>query len=180
MKKWFGKLLPSFLMCIVGIAAVVIGITYFNFISQRIYDDSTGHLEEIYDQVNRSFGSFVERNWGLLESWGDYPALTGRSENGSTAISETENDRPVISETESGSSGSFSDFIRKEQSYWGFSGFYFLSKDKSCMTLDGQTGLGSSYLAKGACQGQRKYFLRPGTHRVCRSCSARRVRRIRF
>ncbi len=83
MKKWFRKLLPLFLMCSVGIAAVLIGVTYFDFISRRIYNDSTGHLEEIYGQVNRSFGSFIKTNWGLLESWGDYFSLAEQSGSGS-------------------------------------------------------------------------------------------------
>ncbi len=173
MKK-FGKLLPLFLMCIVGIAAVLIGITYFNFISQRIYDDSTSHLEEIYDQVNRSFGSFVERNWGLLKSWGDYFALADAPESGVLNEEDQKSSGAAEAESESGSSaggqtvtsvdmasdlisaeetrnnaaaGASSestdpifDFIREEHDYWGFSEFYFLSADKSCMTLSGQKG----------------------------------------
>ena len=77
MKKWIRRLLPSFLICIAGIAAVLIGVIYFDFISQRIYEDSTDHLSEIYGQVNRAFGAFVEKNWGLLDSWSDYLVLAG-------------------------------------------------------------------------------------------------------
>ena len=102
MKKWFERFILMFLMCIIGIAAVLIGIVYFHFISERIYEDSTNHLEELYDQVNRSFGAFAERNWGLLESWGDYFTLA-----------EDEN-KDTISE-----------FIADKQSYWGFSKFYY-------------------------------------------------------
>ena len=114
MKKWVGKALLPFLMCMVGIAAVLIGIIYFDFISERIYEDSTDHLEEIYGQVNRSFGAFVERNWGLLDGWNDYIRLNSASP-----------------ETVSG-------FIEKEHEYWGFSEFYFLSADETGMTIDGQ------------------------------------------
>ncbi len=115
MKKWFRKLMPSFLMGIAAIAAIAIGVIYFHFISQRIYKDSTGHLGEIYGQVNRSFGSFVEKNWGLLEGWGDsFAALGNKKENWIT------------------------DFIKKKQNYWGFSEFYFFSKDETCMTPDGK------------------------------------------
>ncbi len=114
MKKLWGKLLPFVLICIVGCAAVMIGVFYFDFISQRIFEDSTGHLEEIYGQVNRSFGAFVERNWGLLENWGEHFALTKDAGDDGTA-----------------------GFIAGEQEYWGFSGFYFLAEDKSCMTPDG-------------------------------------------
>lgn len=113
-KKWFKKLLPPILMCAVSITAVIIGIIYFNFISQRIYKDSTNHLGEIYGQVNRSFGAFVERNWGLLESWDNYLSML------------KENKKSNVS-----------DFISKEQDYWGFSEFYFISKDEVCITLDG-------------------------------------------
>ncbi len=120
MKKWFGKLLPSFLTCLVGIAAVLTGITYFNFISQKIYNDSTGHLEEIYGQVNRSFGAFVERNWELLESWGNCFNLVQEMAD------------PEISQDDA-----LCDFITKEQECWGFTEFYFLSRDGSCMTLSG-------------------------------------------
>lgn len=113
-KNWFKKLLPSFLMCIVLIAAILIGIFYFNFISQKIYKDSTDHLGEIYGQVNRSFGAFVERNWGLLRGWGNYFKTT----------------KNIDKET-------VSDFIESEKDYWGFSEFYFISEDKTCMTLNG-------------------------------------------
>ena len=108
------NLLPVFIMCIVSITAIIIGLVYFNFISQQIYKDSTNHLGEIYGQVNRSFGAFVERNWGLLDSWSNY--LT---------ISEDADKNPIP------------DFISEEQEYWGFSEFYFISKDGTCTTLDG-------------------------------------------
>lgn len=115
MKKWFGKILPSFLMCIIGITAVIIGVVYFGFISQRIYEDSTGHLQEIYGQVNRSFGAFVDRNWGLLQSW---------------------NDALLFSEDRE--SGELADFIAGEKEYWGFSEFTFLSREGESMTPDGE------------------------------------------
>ena len=114
MKKWFGRLLLSILMCIAGVATVLIAVFYFNFISQRIYDDSTDHLEEIYGQVNRSFGAFIEKNWGLLDSWGNY----------FTQAKDTDDNQ-------------ISDFLEQEQKYWGFSEFYFLSENKDCMTPNG-------------------------------------------
>ena len=114
MKNWVIKLLLSSSMCVVGVAAVLIGIFYFKFISERIYEDSTLHLKEIYSQVNHSFGAFVERNWGLLDSWGDHLSLADNNEN-----------KEIY------------DFIEKEQEYWGFSEFYFLSSNKTCITYDG-------------------------------------------
>ena len=114
MKKWLGRILPGFLTCLIGIVALMIGIFYFSFISRRIYEDSTDHLEEIYSQVNRSFGAFVDRNWGLLESWGDSFVLNDEARD-----------------------GGFGEFIENQRQYWGFSDFYFLSGDKKGMSVDG-------------------------------------------
>ncbi len=113
LKKW----LPAFLLGIIGIAAVLIGVVYFEFISRRIYEDSTGHLEEIYGQVNRSFRAFIDRNWGILNGWGDSFSLTPDEDN--TEVAE---------------------LIREEKDYWGFSEFYFLSAEKQSITLDGAGG----------------------------------------
>ncbi len=114
MKKKLGKFIYLLLVCIAAVMAVTIGIIYFSFISDRIYEDSTKHLEELYRQVNSAFGSFAKSNWGLLESWDK-----------SIDIERAADDEAIA------------DFIEEQQSYWGFSEFYFLSKDKKCMTPDG-------------------------------------------
>ncbi len=114
MKKRLGKIFLPVLMCAVAVAVIVIGLVYFNYISRRIYNDSTDHLEEIYGQVNRSFGMFAERNRGLLKSLDDYIAASD------------------------GGSGAVSDCINENRQYWKFSEFYFLSSaNKSCMTIGG-------------------------------------------
>ena len=112
MKKWARIFLPWLLVLAVCAAAVTIGIGYYNFISRQIYEDSTAHLGEVYSQVNRSFGSFVETNWGLLRSWGEYMDLAGGPD---TAV----------------------DYIRQKQDHWGFSDFYFVSYGGEAMDLDG-------------------------------------------
>ena len=114
MKRISGKIILTFLICIVGISAVSIGMFYFDYISQRIYEDSTVHLKEIYSQVNNSFGAFLERNWGVLDSWGDYFAVTEDNENDEVSA-----------------------FIAKEQKSWGFSDFFFIAADGRCVTLNG-------------------------------------------
>lgn len=114
MKKWLEKLLLILFICCVSAAVIFIGSIYFNFISKQIYEDSTDHLIEIYDQVNRSFGAFVDKNWGLLDSWGDYLSLADDTD-----------------------SDAVTDYITDEQDYWGFTDFYFLSEDKASMSLDG-------------------------------------------
>ena len=113
MKKKYSIVFTVVLLCAAALIALSIGTGYFNFISQQIYADSTGNLEELYTQVNRSFAAFVQRNWGLLESWGDYLTLAG--------------DAPAAEE-----------YLRGERDYWGFSQLYFLAADGSGVTLDGE------------------------------------------
>ena len=111
MKKIMGKVLLILLIFAAVASAAVIGHGYFDYISQSIFEDSTNHLDEIYSQVNRSFGAFVERNWGLLKGWRSY--------------------------FDSADEESVKSFIDGEQEYWGFSEFYFLSKDETAMTFSG-------------------------------------------
>ena len=116
MRKRFGRVLPAVLVGAVAVAVVLIGAVYFRFISLRIYEDSTGHLEEIYGQVNRTFGAFLDRNWGLLDSCNEYFTLVSEAD-----------DRVV------------SDFVARKKEYWRFSDFYFLSTaDQTCLTAGGK------------------------------------------
>ena len=102
-------------MGIVAAAVVLIAFVYFHFISQRIYDDSTVHLKEIYSQVSRSFGAFMERNWGFLDSCDEY-------------LVQAQGDKEAIC-----------GFLGREQDYWNFTQFYFLSsEDRTCLTPGGR------------------------------------------
>ncbi len=114
MKKWFEKLLLPLSLCIVSIAVIVISIIYFNFISRQIYEDSTNHLQEIYGQVNRSFGVFIENNWKLLESWDRH-----------------------FNQPDDVDEASAVNFMTEEQANWGFSEFFLISPDRTFMTMDG-------------------------------------------
>ncbi len=112
MKKQLRKISSLLLVFLVIAAVILISSVYFRYISRRIYEDSTRSLDEIYSQVNRSFSAFVERNWGLLESW----------ENAG-----------VFSEDEE----ALSVFLEKEQAYWGFTAFRFLSGAGGSLSPDG-------------------------------------------
>ena len=99
----------------VAAAVAVIAFVYFQFISQRIYDDSTVHLKEIYSQVSRSFGAFMERNWGFLDSCDEF-------------LVQADGDKNVIR-----------GFLSREKDYWRFTEFYFLSSgDRTCLTPSGR------------------------------------------
>ncbi|MCH5315967.1 MAG: response regulator [Eubacterium sp.] len=124
MKKKHSKILSLGLICFICLVAVVISFFYFNYITDKINDDSVGHLQEIYEQVNRTFSLFSERNWGLLESWND------------TLVRPDDTDKNA------------ENFISSERERWHFTDFYFLSENGTYKTADGEVGsidLGESW-----------------------------------
>ncbi len=112
MKKTEDKFLLPTLTVVVGVIVLFISGIYLNIMSRQIYEDSTANLEEVYSQVNRSFSGFLNRNWGLLENWEKYLSLTEEEEEAAA-------------------------YLAEEQQRWGFSTFYFLNRDGTCMQTDG-------------------------------------------
>ncbi len=113
MNKKLKTIMPLGLIVISCVAVMLIGYLYLGYISDRINNDSIGHLREIYGQVNHSFSMFTQRNWGLLESWNE-------------TISKTDN-----------SNGEIKELIKKEKERWSITGFYFLSENKTYREIDG-------------------------------------------
>lgn len=106
------------------LVVVLISLSYSRFASQQIYQESVGHLEEIYTQINSTFRSAVTRSW-----------------------------RNYISDRSEGDPEELAAFLQGEKSAWHFTAFYFLSGDGRYITdlggagtltlennLDGQTG----------------------------------------
>ncbi len=117
MAKWLKRIIPPLaLLCVIG-AIIAIMLSYSGFLSAQIRTDSQKSMEEIYGQVNRTFGSFLDRNWGLLDSYNDYLALS----------------------QESGDEN-FTEYIAEKKASWGFSEFYFLDSDKNYRTPGGAEG----------------------------------------
>lgn len=112
MKIWQRLAVIMFALTISGIA-VSIGYAYFRYISQQVYEDSTGHLTEVYNQVNKNFSSFIENNWGKLDDWNHH--LHIESEQGVKT------------------------YIDGRKDYWNFSDFFFLSEDGTGVNQDGKT-----------------------------------------
>ena len=114
MKSWYRRGITILCLVAVGTAIALMGSSYFHYISKRIYEDSTGHLVEIYGQVNHNFSFFLERNWGNLDDW----------------------DRNLREEDED----RIQAFLKSRQELWAFSDFYFLAKDGSYVTFTGEKG----------------------------------------
>lgn len=104
--------------CSLFAAALVVwtSYAYLSFVDQKIYEESTNHLTEVYTQVNDKFSSLVSDNWNLLEGWAYHIASHPASDD----------------ETQS--------FIALEQEKWGFTDFYFLNRNGNYLTAGGLTG----------------------------------------
>lgn len=117
MKAWLKRGISLIIMFIVGIAAIVMGVIYFQYIARHIYEVSTNHLVEVYDQVNSSFDVFIQKNLGILDSCSNYIHMLGRS-----------------------NSEDISGYIDIQRERWNFTDFYFISAEGMYMTLDGSMG----------------------------------------
>ena len=112
MRKRLTALLAAAAMCI-GLAAV--GIGYYIFVTRTIYKESTEHLREIYHQADQSLYSLVGRNWSAMHLWIPY--------------------------LQSGASDwQIEDFATQAQRENGFTDFYFISREGSYRTANGDSG----------------------------------------
>lgn len=110
MIKWLYDVVSSVILTL----GIIIGISYsyLNYISNKIYEESTGHLIEVYSQVNHNFAYFIERNWGNLNDWNHH----------------------IHIEDEKG----IKKYLDECQQYWGFTNFYFIADDGSCISQNGE------------------------------------------
>ncbi len=112
MKKWLNRIIPpAVTLVVVGIVVMII-VGYFRFISVQVRTDSERHLKEVYGQVTRSFQSFIDSNWGFLESCKEYYAAVSSDENP---------DDPA----------QMRPFIEAQKKYWNFTEFFFLDENRN-------------------------------------------------
>ena len=91
------------------------GSTFFGFVSQTIYDESTAHLVEIFHQANQALYNLVSINWSRMRMWAPY-LETAKSEEDIAA---------------------YVNQARKENN---FTEFYFISRNGEYLSLEGQNG----------------------------------------
>lgn len=90
-------------------------ILYFNFVSSKIFEESSNHLKEIYSQVNHSFHGIVSENWSLLMSWSPF-------------FEETEDAEKTV------------EYVENQKELYGFTDFYFISENGDFKIPGGGTG----------------------------------------
>ena len=111
-KKWLAVVL-----C--GALIIATCINYGEFISKRIYEESSNHLVEVYSHVDHAFTSLAERNWNLLSDWSGYV----------THMIDTNDQKDLKA------------FVKQGRETWGYTEFYFLDGQGNYSTVDGEKGV---------------------------------------
>ena len=104
------------------IAALLLGIgilrcffVFTDFMAHTIYEESTALLTEIHHQANQTLYNKVSFNWGVMRMWTPY-------------LERAQSDADVSS------------FLAQAKEEYQFTDFFFVSRDSSYITLNGERG----------------------------------------
>ena len=114
----------KFLTLIILIVAVLLfGIyQYRTLIQTEIYQENSEHLLATYEQVNRIFTLFTQRNWNVLSDWDEYLQYISDSENTETV---------------------WHDFADRKNN-WQYSDFYMFNEHCDFLTANNRKGTADS------------------------------------
>lgn len=118
-KKWKYFLISAALLAIIFVSIE----RYNNYIGQKFYQESTQGLLSTYEQLDKTFLMFAQRNWNALEDWGSY--LNYCLEEQDKKEQDTQED--------------WSDFVNNRKN-WQYSDFYVFNEDSEYWTIDGRRG----------------------------------------
>lgn len=54
---------------VAAVLIVALGFAYHGFMAQKIYDENTENLISTYEQMDKTFELFAQRNWNVLADW---------------------------------------------------------------------------------------------------------------
>lgn len=142
----------KFLTLIILIVAVLLfGIyQYRTFIQTEIYQENSEHLLATYEQVNRTFTLFTQRNWNVLSDWDEYLQCISDSENTETV---------------------WHDFADRK-SNWQYSDFYMFNEHCDFLTANNRKGTADSIrncfqeMYSSECPTISDYIASSGKHKV--------------
>lgn len=105
------------------IAVFLSGITlYHHRIQHEIYQKNSDHLLATYEQVNRTFNLFSQRNWNVLSDWDGNLQYLSDSDNVELAWQEFAN----------------------RKNYWKYSDFYMFNENCDYLTAANRKGTADS------------------------------------
>ena len=142
----------KFLTLIILIVAVLLfGIyQYRTFIQTEIYQENSEHLLATYEQVNRTFTLFTQRNWNVLSDWDEYLQYISDSENTETV---------------------WHDFADRKNN-WQYSDFYMFNEHCDFLTANNRKGTADSIrncfqeMYSSGCPTISDYTASSGKHKV--------------
>lgn len=105
------------------LAVAVAVLTFYQaFVQNKIYSESSSHLMSTYEQVDKSFNLFTQRNWNLLSSWEQ--TLSELGDEGSVENLWSE--------------------ARGRKNSWNYSDVYLFNQQDHFITAGGRKGVGKS------------------------------------
>ena len=109
------RILAVLAALLLGIGIWTSFVVFTDFMEHTIYEESTAHLTEIYHQANQTLYNKVSLNWGVMRMWTPY-------------LECAQSDADVRS------------FLAQAKEEYQFTDFFFVSRDGSYITLDGEQG----------------------------------------
>lgn len=109
------RILAVLAVLLLGVGILTSCVVFTDFMSHIIYEESTAHLTEIYHQANQTLYNKVSLNWGVMRMWTPY-------------LKRAQSDVDVRS------------FLAQAKEEYQFTDFFFVSRDGSYITLDGEQG----------------------------------------
>lgn len=142
----------KFLTLIILIVVVLLfGIyQYRTFIQTEIYQENSEHLLATYEQVNRTFTLFTQRNWNVLSDWDEYLQRISDAENAETV---------------------WHDFADRKNN-WQYSDFYMFNEHCDFLTANNRKGTADSIrncfqeMYSSGCPTISDYTASSGKHKV--------------
>ena len=118
-KKWKYFLISAALLTIIFVSIE----RYDNYIGQKFYQESTQGLLATYEQLDKTFMMFAQRNWNALEDWGNYLNYCVEEQD----------------KKEQNAEDGWGNFVNDRKN-WQYSDFYVFNEDCEYWTIDGRRG----------------------------------------
>lgn len=118
-KKWKHFLISAALLTIIFVSIE----RYNNYIGQKVYQESTRGLFATYEQLDKTFLMFVQRNWNALEDWCNYLNYCVEEQD----------------KKERNAEDGWVNFVNDRKN-WQYSDFYVFNEDCEFWTIDGRRG----------------------------------------
>ena len=113
-----------FLISAALLAIIFVSIErYDNYIGQKFYQESTQGLLATYEQLDKTFMMFAQRNWNALEDWCNYLNYCVEEQD----------------KKEQNAEDGWGNFVNDRKN-WQYSDFYVFNEDCEFWTIDGRRG----------------------------------------